>query len=276
MKSNVKGNYSERNELNDLTGKEWLKLTKSFWFSEKCKDDKYAFQHPAPFLIKDIEKLISLFTKKNMTVLDPFSGIGTTLVACSNLGRRGIGIDLSKDYCLLAEARLIELNIKSGQKIINGNSLKDIGKIKGAIDYCITSPPYYNILKNNGMGLRMERENKRGGARLGVEYYSDDENDLGNQQTYGDFLLLFKSIMIEVYKKLKDKRYTTIVISDFTVEKKETCVQGDIVRTMEEIGFKFSGTTVLLQDNKPLFPFGYPYAYKINHQHQNIITFRKN
>jgi len=44
---------------------------------------------------------------------------------------------------------------------------------------------------------------------------------------------------------------------------------------MEKIGFEFSGTTALLQDNKPLYPFGYPYAYKINHQHQNIITFRK-
>ena len=44
---------------------------------------------------------------------------------------------------------------------------------------------------------------------------------------------------------------------------------------MEKIGFEFVGTIVLLQDNKPLYPFGYPYAYKINRHHQNIITFRK-
>jgi len=75
------GRYDKRNKVNDLTGKEWLKLTKSFWVSEKCKDDKFAFQHPAPFLIKDIEKLISVFTKKDMNVLDPFMGAGTTLVA---------------------------------------------------------------------------------------------------------------------------------------------------------------------------------------------------
>ena len=81
--------------------------------------------------------------------------------------------------------------------------------------------------------------------------------------------------MSVVHKKLNDKKYTSIIISDFTVNKKEICVQGDIVRIMEKVGFEFSGTTVLLQDNKPLYPFGYPYAYKINHQHQNIITFRK-
>jgi len=271
----MSGIYDKRNKLNDLTGKEWLKLTKSFWVSEKCKEDKFAFQHPAPFLIKDIQKLISMFTKKGMVVLDPFNGIGTTLVASGNLKRRGIGVDLSKEYCNLAEKRLKGLDIKNGQKIICGDSLTRIKKITGEIDYCVTSPPYHNILKNNGQGLRTEKEGMRNGSRIGVEYYSDNKNDLGNQKSYENFLNLFGDIMLCVYKKLNDKKYTSIIISDFTVNKKERCVQSDIVRTMEKIGFEFSGTTILLQDNKPLYPFGYPYAYKINHQHQNIINFRK-
>ena len=130
----MSGIFDKRNKLNDLTGKEWLKLTKSFWVSEKCKEDKFAFQHPAPFLIKDIERLISMFTKKGMIVLDPFNGVGTTLIACNNLKRKGIGIDLSKKYCNLTEKRLKEVNIKSGQKIICGDSLKKISKIKGKKD----------------------------------------------------------------------------------------------------------------------------------------------
>ncbi len=269
------GIYDKRNKLNDLTGKEWLKLTKSFWVSEKCKEDKFAFQHPAPFLIRDIERLISMFTKKGMVVLDPFNGVGTTLIASSILKRKGVGIDLSNRYCDLAEKRLKESGLKNDQKIICGNSLKEISKIKGSIDYCVTSPPYHNILKNNGQGLRAEKEGKRNGSRIGVEYYSDNKHDLGNQKSYEDFLNLFGDIMLGVYKKLNDKKYTSIIISDFTVNKKEKCVQSDIVKIMEKIGFEFSGTTVLLQDNKPLYPFGYPYAYKINHQHQNIINFKK-
>ena len=269
------GVFDKRNTLNDLTGKEWLKLTKSFWLSEKCKEDKFAFQHPAPFLTKDIEKLISMFTKKGMVVLDPFNGVGTTLVASHNLGRKGIGIDLSNKYCHLAEKRLQELNIDSDQKIVCGDSLMEIAKIESEIDYCVTSPPYHNILKNNGHGLRAEKSGRRSGSRIGVEYYSEDINDLGNQKTYKNFLNLFGDIMSAVYQKLNSKKYATIIISDFTIHKKEKCVQGDIVCLMEEIGFEFSGTTVLLQVNKPLYPFGYPYAYKINHQHQNIITFRK-
>lgn len=269
------GKFDKRNQLNDLSGKDWLKLTKSFWISEKCKEDLFAFQHPAPFLIKDMKKLISMFTKKNMVVLDPFNGLGTTLVACGMLNRKGIGIDLNKTYCNLAKNRLKELNIK-GQKIIYGDAKQTIKKIKGKIDYCLTSPPYHNILKNNGKGLREKKSNeKRNGSRIGLEYYSNDKKDLGNQESYEDFLNLLSHIMSLVYKKLNHKRYMSIIISDFTINKKEQCVQGDVVKIIEKIGFEFSGTTVLLQNNKPLYPFGYPFAYKINHQHQNIVTFRK-
>lgn len=81
--------------------------------------------------------------------------------------------------------------------------------------------------------------------------------------------------MSKCFNALNNKKYCSIVISDFTVDKKEICVQGDIVRLMQEIGFEFVGTIALLQNNKPLYPFGYPYAYKINHHHQNIINFRK-
>jgi|TARA_B100002003_G_C13733510_1_gene366346 hypothetical protein len=56
---------------------------------------------------------------------------------------------------------------------------------------------------------------------------------------------------------------------------KEKNVQGDIVSLMTELDYQFVGTIALLQENKPLYPFGYPFAYVINHHHQNIINFRK-
>lgn len=269
--------FDNRNQLNDLTGKEWIKHTKSFYVSEKCSDDKDAFNHPAPFLIKDIEKLIEMFTKRNMTVLDPFMGSGTTAIAAFNLGRTSIGIDLSDEYHDLAMARFIKKGMANNDyQYIVGDSVVETLNIN-EVDYIVTSPPYHNILKNDSKGLRKDSTEKgyRSGSRIGVEYYSDKENDLGNQSSYEDFLNLFSNIMRNCYAKLRNKKYCSIIISDFTIEKKEVCVQADIVKLMEEIGYKFVGTTILLQDNKPLYPFGYPYAYKINHMHQNIITFRK-
>lgn len=270
--------YDERNQLNDLTGKEWLKHTKSFFMSEKCADDKDAFKHPAPFLIKDIEKMIEMFTKKGMTVLDPFMGSGTTAIASFNLGRKSIGIDLSEEYSMLAKERFTKKGMVENEDYtyIVGDSIVETQNI-GNVDFIITSPPYHNILKNDSKGLRKDNTDKgfRSGSRIGVEYYSDKENDLGNQETYEQFLELFSKIMKNCFDKLTNKKYCAIVISDFTVDKKEICVQADIVRLMKQLGYIFVGTIALLQDNKPLYPFGYPYAFKINHMHQNIILFRK-
>lgn len=274
------GVYDKRNKLNDLTGKEWLKLTKSYWISEKCKEDKIAYDHPAPFLVKDIEKLISMFTKEGMLVLDPFNGSGTTLSAAYNLGRIGYGIDLSEEYIQLSIKRFNIKNMKENKDYVlkQGDSAIEMDNFEDEFfDYVVTSPPYHNILKNKSKGLRADNSDKgyRNGSRQGIEYYSDNIADLGNQEKFEDFLLLLKRIMEKVYRKLKTDKYCSIIISDFTVDKKEICVQSYIVDMMQRIGFEFVGTTILLQDNKPLYPFGYPYAYKINHHHQNIINFRK-
>jgi DNA modification methylase len=271
------GKIDSRNKLNDLTGKEWIKLTKSFWLSEKCVDDKDAFKHPAPFLIKDIMKLISMFSKKGMVVLDPFCGSGTTLIAANNLHRIGIGIDLSKEYKNLSIERLNKKGFVENEDYYYhiGDANKILKKIE-QVDYIITSPPYHNILRNKGEGLRKQNEKGfRSGSRIGVEYYSEHENDLGNKETYKEFLSSFEQIINKCFYVLNAGKYTSIIISDFTVDKTEICVQADIVKCMQNCGFEFVGTTVLLQDNKPLYPFGYPYAYIINHQHQNIINFRK-
>ena len=272
------GIYDKRNRVNDLTGKEWLLSTKSFFLSTRCADDKDAFAHPAPFLIKDVERMISTFTKKGMTVFDPFLGSGTTAIASFNLGRTCVGIDLSEEYRSLAFDRFAKKGMIEGQhfRYILGDSLIETQNV-GAVDYIITSPPYHNILKNNSKGLRADKSERgyRSGSRIGVDYYSDKENDLGNQSSYEEFLNLFERIMQQAYIQLGNKKYCSIIISDFTVDKEEVCVQADIVRLMKTVGFKFVGTIIMLQDNKPLYPFGYPYKFKINHMHQNVINFIK-
>ncbi|MGA3285483.1 MAG: site-specific DNA-methyltransferase [Verrucomicrobiota bacterium] len=268
------GRYDPRNKINDLTGKDWLLLSRSFWFTERSVDDKPAYAHPAPFLVQDIEKLIKLFTKKGMMVLDPFAGSGTALVAANKLGRKAIGIDLNPEYRTLAEKRMTQAGLHDYIYFLgDANSAIDL---IGEVDYIVTSPPYHNILKNNGNGLRHESGKLyRMAARNGVEHYGEIDGDLGNFQEYKDFLRALKAIMVKAFCKLRPERYCSIIISDFTVNKAEVSVQSDVLKLMQASGFQFAGTTVLLQPVKPLFPFGYPYAYKINHHHQNIMSFRK-
>lgn len=43
---------------------------------------------------------------------------------------------------------------------------------------------------------------------------------------------------------------------------------------MKEIGYEYCGNIALIQENTPLYPFGYPFVYKINHHNHNILNFR--
>lgn len=62
--------------------------------------------HPAPFPVALIERIISSTNAK--IVLDPFMGSGTTAVAARNLDRQFIGIDISPDYCKVAQNRIVD------------------------------------------------------------------------------------------------------------------------------------------------------------------------
>lgn len=63
-------------------------------------------QHPATFPNKLPYDFISCFAPENAVVLDPFVGSGTTIVAAKNLGRHYIGIDITPEYCEIAEKRM--------------------------------------------------------------------------------------------------------------------------------------------------------------------------
>jgi SOS regulatory protein LexA len=149
------------NNLNDLTAPEWIQETISV-FNQKGlgaghEDTKIERQHPAPFSFQDVGRLVKFFTKKGQRVLDPFSGVGSTLKACAVNGREGIGIELVKKYVDLTKERLEKEvgndlfgSINKNQKTVFGDSLKKIKEFEDDyFDFIVTSPPYWNILNKN-------------------------------------------------------------------------------------------------------------------------------
>ncbi len=100
----------ERGE-SDITRDEFIEWTNGLWtFSGESKKK---VGHPAPFPVELAKRCIKLFSFVEDTVLDPFLGSGSTLIACALLNRKGIGVEIDEKYCRLAKKRITsELSVK--------------------------------------------------------------------------------------------------------------------------------------------------------------------
>lgn len=67
-------------------------------------------EHPAPFPLELATRLVRMFSFHGDTVLDPFSGSGTTMLAAMKWGRNSIGIEIDSDYCRMAARRMLDEN----------------------------------------------------------------------------------------------------------------------------------------------------------------------
>jgi site-specific DNA-methyltransferase (adenine-specific) len=89
----------------DITKKEFMEWTNGVW--NFMGESKKRVGHPAPFPVELPRRCIKLFSFVGDTILDPFLGSGSTLLACLQTGREGIGVDIDKKYCELAKRRLL-------------------------------------------------------------------------------------------------------------------------------------------------------------------------
>lgn len=97
-----KGTWARgRTERNDLTWDEFSVWTRNVWEIRT----EYRRGHPAPFPEEIPRRAIKLSTWPGDVVLDPFCGSGTTLKVAKDLGRIGIGFDLSPEYVEMTRRR---------------------------------------------------------------------------------------------------------------------------------------------------------------------------
>jgi site-specific DNA-methyltransferase (adenine-specific) len=95
---------SSGSKKSDISRQDFMDWTNGLWsFSGESKKK---IGHPAPFPIELPKRCIKLFSFTEDTILDPFLGSGTTLVASYLNNRKGIGIDVDAHYCKIALDRL--------------------------------------------------------------------------------------------------------------------------------------------------------------------------
>lgn len=268
------------NNLNDLTAKEWIPETVSVWIQRGLgKGHEHAQierQHPAPFSFQDVARLVRFFTKAGETVLDPFAGVGSTLKAAAIEGRKGIGIELNNKYADLARLRLkteLELgaSVCHDQRVICGDSRLVIPTLaQNSVKLVVTSPPYWNILHKQDHKAKQER------IAHGLDtQYSSAANDLGNIETYPEFLKTIADTLALTRNCLADGGHLCVVVGDFRQKSRYFMLHADIAREMETRGFTLKGIKVLYQRHKRVFPYGFPYSYVPNLHHQYIVVLEK-
>jgi len=275
-----------RNSLNDLTGKEWLPETKSFFFQKglgaKHPHAQIERQHPAPYSFQDIGRLVLFFTKKGQRVLDPFGGVGSTAKACAINGRICTSIELSSKWHELSIQRLeteVEPGASTEHEFINADCIPTLKKFEDStFDFMVTSPPYWAILNK-----KADHKVKKGRVDQNLATnYSSSDNDLANIEKYEDFLdVLVTHVFRECGRVLREKKYMCIVVSDFRHKSEFISFHSDLIQRLLHIDvgsgceLTLQGVKILAQNHKSLLPYGYPFAYVENIHHQYILIFRK-
>ena len=77
-----------------------------------ANERKHPNEKPVSLMVWCIKK-----AKLSTSILDPFMGSGTTLVAAKQLGRKAVGIEISEKYCEIAVKRLAQMELFGGVKI---------------------------------------------------------------------------------------------------------------------------------------------------------------
>ncbi|MHA1280964.1 MAG: DNA methyltransferase [Promethearchaeota archaeon] len=255
-----RGRYYVKNKLNDLTGKEWIKFTKSWFILRPKRRTEDVILHPAKFPESLVERFVLFFTKKGERVLDPMAGTGTVNYVCEKLGRIGYSIELEKKYYEIGKSR-------SNQFFFLGDC-RDINKFNiPKVDYIITSPPYWDSLKKNFL-----RQKKRKEKGLDTEYSSNKDN-FENIRDYNDFV----NQLVEFYKKLKnwlkEKRYMTIIINNIYKNGRLYPLAFDIASKLGNY-YTLKDEQIWCQDDKPLIALGVNSAYVANRHHVYCLIFR--
>ena len=267
------GAYDLSNPLNELTGKEWVKFTCSwFIFNALQKDLKEEREispntqdHPATYSPTMIEDFVKFFTKKGENVLDPFCGIGSTLVACKRTGRIGYGIELNKKYYELSLKRTPEFK----KNIFNENAehIKKLDLPKMA--FSISSPPYWNVLNRSTKDFKTKR------TKNGFDVnYSEHEEDLGNVENYEVFLERTAKIYFDIYDLLKDGGYLVIIVKNVKKEGTLYPLAWDLARILSK-KYQLKDEKIWIQDKVGLAPYGYPAAWTSNILHHYCLIFQK-
>jgi len=275
-----------KNRLNDLDGREWLYWTDSLYITTFSPDATHYLrkQHGAMKPPEVMAEIIRFFTKKGELVLDPFAGVGGTLLGAALAGRPSLGFELNprwvavyetirRDYILVNDVfcRRTEADAH-GQALTGemrqGDCLPLLRELpRQSIPAVITDPPYG--INHGAGGFRDETNfNMASGSQ---------EQDLGHAPDLDNFLLRLQDIGREIWRVLLPGRYLVMLIGDRYQYGEYIPLGFMVAEAMRQVGFKFKGVKIWSNKatRRPLKPYAVKSVFVPNITHQNILILRK-
>jgi DNA modification methylase len=290
------------NALNELPGEEWLYFTKSVLATAYPSELGHAARkaHGANKPPRLMARLIEFFSKSGELVLDPFAGVGGTLLgaAIARGPRRALGIELDPRWVAVYDRVLAELSSErdglgpaiadlgaadpggargfdpSGLELRTGDALAILPTLETAsVDLVATDPPY-NIQLPLTMagGPLSERHSNR---RTDYAMVSDDAADLANAADYPAFLERMGTVFSELARVLREGRYAVVIVRDAYQGGRYQFVGADLAARASAAGFVPKGDLIWHQAGTRLRPYGYPRVFVPNIAHQHILVLRR-
>jgi DNA modification methylase len=291
-----------RNTLNELTGEEWLYFTKSVWTTAYPSELGHALRkaHGANKPPRLMARVIEFFTKSGELVLDPFAGVGGTLLgaAIARGPRRALGIELAPRWAevyerVVAEAlaerdagepALADLGTNdpggprgfdpSGCELRIGDALQILPTIDDeSVDFVATDPPY-NVqlpMTMSGGALAESFSNRRTDYAM----VTDDPADLANAPDYPAFLDRMEDVLAQVARVLRRGRYAVLIVRDAYKDGRYLFTGADLAARAANAGLTPKGDLIWYQAGTRLRPYGYPTGFVPNIAHQHLLVLRK-
>lgn len=290
------------NELNELPGEEWLYFTKSVWTTAYPSELGHGRRraHGANKPPRLMARLIEFFTRTGELVLDPFAGVGGTLLgaAISRGPRRALGIELDPRWAGVFEATLAELRAErdgagplladlgsadpggergfdpSGLELRLGDTRRILPTLPpDSVDFVATDPPYNVQLPMTMAGGRLAEAHAN--RRTDYAMVSDLPGDLANLPGYDDYLDAMGEVLEEVRRVLRPGRYATLIVRDAYQDGRYLFTAADLARRAAAAGLVPKGDIAWYQAGTRLRPYGYPRSFVPNIAHQHILVLRR-
>ena len=267
--------------LSCLPPKEWIKAQLGVWrFSYEKRDIRDKDIHPATFPIALAKRVIELFTHEGELVLDPFVGVGTTLVAAQDLNRNAIGFDLQPQYIEIAEKRISNNSLfRTTSQIAVCDDARNISSYiaPGIVKLIFTSPPYANLLNRPRLNKSRRSSERKNRQYLRVEQYSQDPRDLGTLpvELYTDEMA---KIFASLLPLLRPDGHCVIDVPDMWWQDQRITIHIALVEALRNVGYELRNIIIWDRTNivNRIGIFGWPSNYiTMGTTFEYLLHFRK-